>query len=148
MTYFPFMLSAEESLAMINYFCTQMQKNKAFYLPLIEKATRQFIGVINLSPVSFEAHFTPAYEVGWRLVYDSWGRGYATEAAKILIDYGFAALQLDQVVSFTAVSNKRSCAVMERLGMTYDGEFDHPGLKQGDSLRRHALYRIGRGREL
>jgi len=144
MEYFPFNLTPEESLAMINYFCNQMQEKACLYLPVIKKKTGSFAGVVNLAPVAFDAHFTPAVEIGWRLAFDCWGRGYATEAAKSLVDHGFEKLHLDEIVSFTAVGNIRSCAVMERLGMTREKEFDHPGLAPENPLRRHALYRIAR----
>lgn len=142
MEYFPFHLNEEESMQIIGVFCDRMQQKGHVYLPLIEKESEKFVGIVNLAPVSFDSHFTPATEIGWRLAYDFWGKGYATEAAKKLIEYGFNELLLDQIVSFTAVANKRSSAVMQRLGMTYDGEFDHPGLPQENQLRRHALYRI------
>jgi 3-dehydroquinate dehydratase / shikimate dehydrogenase len=144
MEYFPFHLNEEESLQMIGVFCDRMQDKGHLYLPLIEKDTGGFVGIVNLAPVSFVSHFTPATEIGWRLAFDSWGRGYATEAAKKLIEYGFNELHLDQIVSFTTVSNERSSAVMQRLGMTYDGKFDHPSLPEEDPLRRHALYSIKR----
>ena len=100
-----------------------------------------FIGFTGLAVPSFEAHFTPCTEVGWRLAHSAWGKGYATEAARAALAFGFDALGLAEIVSFTAVSNKRSAAVMERLGMRRDGEFDHPGMAQGSLLRRHVLYR-------
>jgi len=144
MEFFPFLLNQEESRAMINIFCQRMQENACFYLPLIETASGAFAGMVNLTPVAFDADFTPAVEIGWRLAFDHWGRGYATEAAKGLMDYGFTELHLDEIVSFTAVGNKRSCAVMQRLGMEFDVEFDHPGLPEDNHLRRHALYRKAR----
>lgn len=100
-----------------------------------------FIGFTGLAVPDFEAHFTPCTEVGWRLARDAWGRGYATEAAKAALAFGFDALGLAQIVSFTALTNKRSAAVMERLGMRRDGEFDHPRFAEGDPIRRHVLYR-------
>ncbi len=99
-----------------------------------------FTGTVGLVPVGFEAAFTPAVEVGWRLALPYWGRGYATEAARASLDYAFAALGLGRVVSFTARTNRRSEAVMLRLGMTRVGEFDHPRIPEGHPLRRHVLY--------
>jgi RimJ/RimL family protein N-acetyltransferase len=103
-----------------------------------------FIGFVGLSEPRFEAHFTPAVEVGWRLAKHAWGRGYATEAARAALAFGFGELGLDEIVSFTAVQNTPSRRVMERLGMTHDaaGDFDHPALAEGDPLRRHVLYRL------
>ena len=105
-----------------------------------------FLGFVGLAKPRFEAHFTPAVEVGWRLARPFWGRGYATEAATGALAYGFGELGLDEVVSFTTVANDRSRRVMERLGMHRDpGEdFDHPSLAADDPIRPHVLYRLRR----
>jgi RimJ/RimL family protein N-acetyltransferase len=102
-----------------------------------------FIGFVGLNRPRFRAHFTPAVEVGWRLVRSQWGNGYATEAASAAVGFGFEQLQLDEIVSFTSTTNERSIAVMRRIGMTRDpaGDFDHPNAPAGP-LRRHVLYRI------
>lgn len=107
-------------------------------------ATGAGIGFTGLSEPRFDAHFTPAVEVGWRMSPVYWGAGYATEAARAALDYGFARVGLAEVVSFTAIANVRSRAVMQRLGMTHDeaDDFDHPSLTVGHRLRRHVLYRL------
>jgi len=109
-----------------------------------------FAGFVGLSIPLFEAPFTPCVEIGWRLAAEHWGRGYATEAARAALDFGFGALGLDEIVSFTVPANRASRAVMERIGMARDpsGDFDHPGLRDGHRLRRHVLYRIVRPRAL
>jgi RimJ/RimL family protein N-acetyltransferase len=103
-----------------------------------------FIGYTGLQPVSFDAHFTPAVEIGWRLARGAWGHGYASEAARSASAFAFAELELDELVSFTVPGNERSRAVMERIGMTHDpaGDFDHPRLPEGHEMRRHVLYRL------
>lgn len=103
-----------------------------------------FAGFVGLSNARFDAPFTPAVEVGWRLARACWGRGYATEAARAALDFGFRWARLDEIVSFTAVTNARSRRVMEKVGMARDphDDFDHPGLPEGHPLRRHVLYRI------
>src|SRR5438132_13206690 len=78
-----------------------------------------FIGFVGLSVVPFDAHFTPAVEVGWRLAREHWGRGYATEGGRAALAFAFGDVGLAEVVSFTAVGNRRSVAVMERLGMPH-----------------------------
>jgi RimJ/RimL family protein N-acetyltransferase len=110
----------------------------------------RLVGFTGLSRPSFEAPFTPAVEVGWRLARDAWGHGYATEAARAALAYGFETVGLDEIVSFTVPSNARSRRVMERLGMTHDAadDFDHPKLPDGHRLRRHVLYRLDRARWL
>jgi RimJ/RimL family protein N-acetyltransferase len=108
--------------------------------------TAPFIGFVGLNPVTFEAPFTPAVEVGWRLAREHWGHGYATEAARAALEFGFETLALDEIVSFTTQGNTRSRRVMERLGMRYDpaDDFDHPNVQRADPLRLHVLYRLDR----
>jgi RimJ/RimL family protein N-acetyltransferase len=102
-----------------------------------------FIGVVGLNVVSYDAHFTPAVEVAWRLARAYWGQGYATEAARAALDYGFEELGLSEIAALTVPANQRSRRVMERLGMTRSPEddFDHPRVSEGP-LRRHVLYRL------
>jgi RimJ/RimL family protein N-acetyltransferase len=104
-----------------------------------------FSGFVGLAIPSFEAHFTPCVEVGWRLAPEHC-RGYATEGARAVLRFGFQTLALSQIVSFTVPGNVRSRQVMERIGMIHDSaaDFDHPSLPEGHRLRRHVLYRIAR----
>ena len=106
--------------------------------------TGEFIGFIGLKNVSFPAHFTPAVEVGWRLAFEHWGKGYATEGAKAALKYAFETLQLGEVISFTTTQNIRSRHVMEKIGMYHDpkDDFYHPKLPEEHPLRRHVLYRL------
>ena len=110
------------------------------------KETGAFIGFVGLATIPFEAHFTPAVEVGWRLASAYWGQGYATEGARASLAAAFTQLGLSEIVSITVPANARSRRVMERIGMMRDpnGDFDHPRLAEGDPLRRHVLYRISR----
>ena len=103
-----------------------------------------FVGFAGLAIARFNAHFTPCVEIGWRLAFDHWGHGYATEAARLVLGYGFGPLALPQIVSFTTVTNYRSRAVMERLRMRRDpaDDFDYPSLPANHPLRRHVLYRL------
>ena len=137
-------LSREESDAFVDR-AERHFDDKGFGLWAVELASSgSFIGYVGLSVPAFEAHFTPAVEVGWRLDRPSWGRGYATEAARAAIADGFQRVGLKEIVSFTVPVNLRSIAVMERLGMTRDpdDDFDHPNVPQGHPYRRHLLYRI------
>lgn len=106
-----------------------------------------FAGFVGLAVPSFQSHFTPCVEIGWRLVRSAWGQGIATEAARAAANFGFEQLGLNELVSFTAIENVRSRRVMERLGMTHNpaDDFDHPALPEGHWLRRHVLYRLTRG---
>jgi RimJ/RimL family protein N-acetyltransferase len=106
---------------------------------------RSFIGAVGLTGVGFEASFTPAVEVAWRLHRAFWGQGYATEAARASIEDGFTRVGLTEIVSVAALDNLASQRVMERLGMTRSIEFDHPLVPHDSALRRHILYRLRRG---
>lgn len=103
-----------------------------------------FVGYVGLAVPSFQAHFTPCVEIGWRLAFPYWGRGYATEGARAALAFGFQTLALPEIVSFTTSGNHRSRGVMERIGMRLDpaDDFDHPGLSSTPALRRHVLYRM------
>jgi RimJ/RimL family protein N-acetyltransferase len=97
------------------------------------------------SPPELEAHFTPAIEIGWRLAPEFWGNGYATEAARAALAYGFAEVGLEEVVSFTAVVNQPSQRVMRRIGMVRDPSDDFDRETIGDpDLRAHVLFRVSR----
>jgi RimJ/RimL family protein N-acetyltransferase len=93
---------------------------------------------------SFDAPFMPCVELGYRLAFEYWGHGYASEGSRAAIAFGFAALGLPEIVAMTAVGNKRSQGVMERLGMRRNpaDDFDHPNIVDGHQLRRHVLYRL------
>lgn len=110
------------------------------------KADAAFLGLAGLQHVNFEAPFTPAVEVGWRLRRDAWGQGYAFEAAAAAIDDGFARIHLDRIVAFTVPANQRSQALMQRLGMQRDPDHDfaHPRLPGNHPLSGHWLFRLSR----
>ena len=103
-----------------------------------------FIGAVGLSRVRFEASFTPAVEVAWRLHRRYWGQGFATEAARAAIEDGYSRVGLREIVAITTLGNIPSTRVMQRLGMTRTIEFDHPLVPEGHHLRRHILYRLAR----
>jgi RimJ/RimL family protein N-acetyltransferase len=144
MQHFPAVLSREESDAQ----AARIRKHwddHGFGLCAVEVlGGAPLIGFIGLQRVPFEAAFTPAVEVGWRLAFDAWGHGYATEGARAALEHGFGALGLCEIVSMTVQSNERSWRVMERLGMkrAHREDFDHPRLPEGHPLRRHILYRV------
>jgi len=144
MEFFPAPLTPEESDNGITRVDQHFQRNGfgLYAAELIESGT--FIGFIGLNVPAFEAPFMPAVEIGWRLAYDYWGKGLATEGARAVVVHAFERLALPSLVSFTPTANLRSRRVMEKIGMTHDpaGDFDHPRLVPGHYLRRHALYRL------
>jgi ribosomal-protein-alanine N-acetyltransferase len=143
MEHFPARLTREQSDEMIDRL-EALFDAQGFGLWAVEvAATGEFIGFTGLNRVPFQAPFSPAVEIGWRLSRQAWGHGYATEAARAVLAFGFETAGLDEIVSFTATTNLRSQAVMRRLGMTHDPaeDFDHPRVED-PRLRRHVLFRL------
>ena len=103
-----------------------------------------FIGAVGLTRVKFEASFTPAVEVAWRLQQRYWRQGYATEAASAAIEDAFLRIGLTDIVAFTALINLASARVMEKLGVARSIEFAPPRVAADNPLRRHFLYRLTR----
>ena len=144
MEHFPAVMSREQSDELIQRIQAHFQQH-GFGLWAVEvPGLAAFIGFVGLSRPRFEASFTPCVEVGWRLAAEFWGRGYATEAARAALNFGFQSLNLDEIVSFTVPANLRSRRVMKRLGMVHcpENDFDHPMLAPDHPLSRHVFYRI------
>jgi len=106
----------------------------------------EVVGLVGLSRTDFERGLVPGVEIAWRLSFEHWGQGYATEAARAAIEEGFGKFTLPEVIAVTSVDHHRSRAVMERLKMTHSPKdtFDHPLLAEGHPLRRHVVYRLPR----
>jgi RimJ/RimL family protein N-acetyltransferase len=145
MEHFPSTMTRAQSDALADHFQSGIEERGWGAWAVERKSDGAFIGFIGLGPVTFDAAFTPAVEIGWRLDRPYWGHGYATEGAAAALDHAFSTLGLDRVVAFTACTNHRSEAVMVRLGMTRVGEFDHPRVPEGHPLRRHVIYEVRAG---
>jgi RimJ/RimL family protein N-acetyltransferase len=146
MEFFPCPLNRAESDRMAER-CESLIKERGWGLWAAEsKANHDFIGFIGLHIPSQELPFSPCVEVGWRLAFQYWGKGLASEGAKAALRIGFELLNLPDIVSFTAARNRRSRAVMARIGMSESGTFEHPHVPNGSVLRLHCLYRLLRDR--
>lgn len=146
MEFFPARLTRTESDAIADR-CESLIRERGWGFWAAElKASREFIGFVGLHTPSTELPFSPCVEIGWRLSFSHWGKGLASEAARGALHVGFTSLGLDEIVSFAAVRNSRSRAVMERLGMCESGTFEHPHIPEGSPLRLHCLYRLPRAR--
>ncbi len=105
--------------------------------------TGQFIGFVGLAIPKRVFEFLPCVEIGWRLARAFWRKGYASEAAQEVLRFGFAELNLDEIVSFTSLHNLPSRAVMEKIGLhNQQRDFNHPALPDGHDLQRHCLYAL------
>jgi RimJ/RimL family protein N-acetyltransferase len=144
MEHFPAALTREQSDAFVDHIEAVFDRDGWGLWALEERESGAFLGFTGLNRPGFDAHFTPAVEIGWRLARPAWGRGYASEAARAAAVFAFEEAGLDELVSFTASTNVRSQRVMERIGMDRDpaDDFDHPALPDGHRLRRHVLYRL------
>jgi RimJ/RimL family protein N-acetyltransferase len=146
MRYFPATLDRSESDALADRIDTHWRVH-GFGLWAVERREEgDFLGFVGLAEPAFSAPFTPCVEIGWRLARRAWGAGYATEAARAALRFGFLDCRLEEIVSFTVVANARSRSVMERLGMVRapGDDFEHPFVPPGHPLRGHVLYRLGR----
>ena len=108
------------------------------------KETEELMGFIGLNYTDWESNFTPAVEVGWRLGFKYWGKGYATEGAKASLEYGIKQCSLKEIISFTVPANVRSLRVMEKIGLKRDlnSDFTHPKLAADHKLSHHVLYKL------
>ncbi len=143
MEFYPNTLSREESDAMANKIENLIAKHGWGFWAVELKNNNKFIGFVGLHEPTYSLPVKPCVEIGWRLYNKYWGRGYATEAAKAVLDFSFNKLDLNDVFSFTPVSNLRSRAVMERLNMmNTEQNFFHPLVPENSLLREHVLYKI------
>ncbi len=144
MEFFSACLSEEETEEMVTRIRVHFQKYGYGLFAVELKSSGEFIGFVGLSIPQFDAPFMPAVEIGWRISSQHFGKGYATEAAKKILEFAFDELELEEVVSFTVPRNKASQRVMEKIGMSRDlsGDFFHPKLEKNHPLSLHVLYRI------
>lgn len=147
MAHFPHTLSRQASNALAGRIRAEIAHRGWGFWAVEIKGCAPFIGFVGLHVPATALPFAPCVEIGWRLVADCWGQGYATEAARAALAIAFERLGLDEIVSFTARRNQRSQRVMQRIGMDYADTFQHPGLPVGHVLRDHVLYRLRRRRQ-
>ncbi len=141
MRFFPALLTREQSDTAVDRFVGHHEQH-GFGLWALE-VDGSFAGFVGLATATFDAPFTPAVEIGWRLAQWAWGHGYASTAATRVLQAARDEFGIRDVVSFTAAVNAPSIAVMRRIGMSHDeaGAFEHPRVPEGNPLRPHVLYR-------
>jgi len=146
MEFFPKALTRAESDAVAGRIREHFARHGFGFWAVEVPGVADLVGFVGLAVPSFEAHFTPCVEMGWRLAREHWGHGYATEAAMAALAFGFETLALKEIVAFTVPANIASRRVMGRLGMRRSpaDDFEHPALPEGHPLRAHVLYRLRR----
>ncbi|MDQ6688825.1 MAG: GNAT family N-acetyltransferase [Actinomycetota bacterium] len=144
MEHFPALSTYDQTREALSRHRDQLLRGKPGLYAVERRDNHEFIGFTGLAAPAFQSGFTPCVEIGWRLVPEAWGNGFATEGARACLAHGFDVLGLDEIVSFTSRANLRSQAVMRRLGMHTDpaDDFDHPDIAAGHPLAPHVLYRI------
>lgn len=141
MEFFLKKLTTEESLQMLEIIRTEIATSGFGFFAIERKEDNCFIGFVGLHAITFDVDFAPAIEVGWRLLPSYWGKGYAVEAAKACFALAKDKLGLDEIVAFTSLPNINSQRVMQKLGMQFVKEFEHPQVPINHSLQKHLLYK-------
>lgn len=147
MHFFPFRRDRNEASEVLIRFRTTIARDGFGWAAVTLRDSGEVIGFAGLARVNFETEFNPAIEIGWRLMPEHWGKGYASEAARSLLSHGFSDLGLDRIVAFAVPANTASTAVMQRIGMRPEPKFDFdmPGFPDELAhMRRHVFYEITR----
>ena len=142
MRFFPAPLTREESKAFMKRLQDQFRTKGYTYFATELLNKGELIGFIGLLHQDYEAPFTPATDIGWRLRKEYWGKGYATEGAKRCLDHAFDELGLYRVVSVCTDLNVASEQVMRKIGMQRRGEFEHPALQDHPRLNPCIWYEV------
>ncbi len=141
MRFFPTTLSEQESKIKMEEYRFEIESKGFGLWPVEIKATEEFTGIIGFHEVTFESDFTPCIEIGWRLDQPFWNNGFATEGATQCLLFAAKFNLIKEVYSFTALINKPSERVMQKIGMVKVGEFDHPKIEIDHPLQQHVLYK-------
>ena len=146
MEFFPRRLSESDSDRLVDRFRHHFETHGFGFYAVELKKTGEFMGFAGLQTVEMSVPFAPATEIAWRLDYEYWGKGYATEAATAVLDHGFGKLKLKEIVAYAVHDNSRAIKLMEKLGMKRDvgGDFDYPHLPKDHPLGRFVLYRLAK----
>jgi RimJ/RimL family protein N-acetyltransferase len=95
-----------------------------------EDVEERLLGFCGLTVPMFLPSVLPAVEVGWRLARAAWGRGYATEAARAAVAFGFSQGVAEEILAIVEPSNERSLRVCAKLGMTARPDRTHPATRK------------------
>lgn len=140
MEFFPNLLTEEDCIGFIKRMQNHFQKFGFCYFAVDILETGKFIGFTGMLNQTYESHFTPCVDIGWRLKRSAWGKGYATEAAKSCLNFAINNLNLKKVYSLASVPNINSISIMKKIGMEYHSTFQHPALLNNDFLKDCVVY--------
>jgi len=142
MEFFPSTATLEQTQGFIRRMQQQFEERGYCYFAADKLADGQLIGFIGISYQTYEAPFTPAVDIGWRLDRKEWNKGYATEGAQACLKYAFEELKLEKIYSVAPAINMKSQRIMRKIGMAKIGTFEHPALLNDERLRECAYYEI------
>lgn len=147
MRFFPNMLTPLQSIELARHLAQQLFHQQWGMWAVELKESGDFIGMLGLQPrVASDGILDNDFvEIAWRLSRESWGNGFASEAAAEVLRFSFTELELESVYSLTALRNKPSQRVMQKIGMqNLNQDFQHPRLEPDSPLSWHCLYQITR----
>ncbi len=146
MEFFPRRLTENDSNHLVDRFQKHFETSGFGFYAVELKKTGDFMGFAGLQAVEMAVPFTPAVEIAWRLDYEYWGKGYATEAAQTVLGHGFTELKLKEIVAYAVHDNSRAIKLIEKIGMKRDPkmDFDYPHLPKDHPLGRFVLYRMAK----
>jgi len=142
--FLPYAISMEQAKEYVVNTNNRIAENGFSFFAVEEKESGILVGSLGLEKIEEPFPFAPAIEIGWRLAFPHWGKGYATEGARAVLEYGLKTLGLAEIVAYTFVENYRSQRIMEKIGMKRDfaGDFLHPQLPNDHRLAQSVLYRM------
>ena len=141
MRFFQNTYSIEDTLEMMNRMQRTFDERGYCYFAVDHLESKELIGTIGLGWKTFESDFSPCVDIGWRIEKKWWNQGLTTEGASACLEYA-RKLQIPEVLSFASVNNTASIKVMQKIGMNYWKDFDHPELALTPHIQRCSLYRI------
>ncbi|TGE28955.1 GNAT family N-acetyltransferase [Hymenobacter metallicola] len=121
----------EEAAGVIAYIRQQYAQNGIGRWAVVRRDTQEFIGWCGIKLVN-DYHTngrTNYYDIGYRLLRQHWGQGFASEAARASLAYAFDTLKLPEIHATARRENLASCRILERLGLRKETEF-----RQDDAL--------------
>lgn len=118
--------TTEEAREKVRHRIRLFDERKLGKFPIFLRATGEFMGTCGMEPFDLEGQ--PEIELGYRLCLNFWGKGYAREAAKGMLSYGFRDLKLAKIMAFALPQNKASLKILDQLGFRYLREFLHADL--------------------
>ncbi|MGE6396446.1 GNAT family N-acetyltransferase [Chryseobacterium scophthalmum] len=123
----PTLSKVEESKEVVKMIMQQYEENGVGRIAVIEKESGLLIGwsglKLNTSEVNGYQNF---YELGYRFLPETWGKGYATESGKASLDYGFNDLKAEIIYAYAHSENQASNYILTKLGFEKTGEFTEP----------------------